>query len=261
MKVKKERVAIVTGGSYGIGKTCAVALAKSGIHVAILSRKREEGLIAVKDLNKFSSKALHIETDVSDREQVRESVSQVVTEFDGIDILVNNAGMVSPLKYFFDQSDDDWDLILKVHLYGAFYMMKEVAPIMMRKKYGRIVNISSTAAHSGSCGRANYVAAKSGIEGLTLTAAQELAEFGITVNAVRPGFTVTALTKARGYNFDALAKIIPRKRVGTVDDTARVVEFLVAEESDFITGQIISVDGGLSLSGAGIINALAPLKS
>lgn len=132
---------------------------------------------------------------------------------------------------------------------------------MMRRKYGRIVNISSTAANSGSCGRANYVAAKSGIEGITLATVKELAEFGITVNAVRPGFTVTALTEARGYDFDALAKTIPRQRVGTVEDTARVVQFLVTEESDFITGQIISVDGGLSLSGTGIIDALAPLKS
>ena len=261
MKVKTERVAIITGGSYGIGKACADALAESGIHVVILSRKREEGLLAVQDLKKFGIKALHMETDVSNTEQVKESVSRVLTEFDGIDILVNNAGIVSPLKYFFDQSDEDWDLILRVHLYGTFYMMKEVAPIMMRKKYGRIVNISSRAAYSGSCGRANYVAAKSGIEGLTLTAAKELAEFGITVNAVRPGFTVTALTEARGYDFDALAKMIPRQRVGTVEDTARVVQFLVADESDFITGQIISVDGGLSLSGAGIISALAPLKS
>ena len=261
MGVKTERVAIVTGGSYGIGKACAVALAESGIHVVILSRKREEGLLAVQDLNKFGIKALHLEMDVSNRQQVQESVSRVFAEFDGIDILVNNAGIVSPLRYFFDQSDEDWDLILKVHLYGTFYMMKEVAPIMMRKKYGRMVNISSTAAYSGSCGRANYAAAKCGIEGLTLTAAKELAEFGITVNAVRPGFTVTALTEARGYDFDALAKIIPRQRVGTVADTARVVQFLVAEESDFITGQIISVDGGLSLSGTGIINALAPLKS
>jgi len=261
MRVKTERVAIITGGSYGIGKACAVALAESGIHIVILSRKPEEGLLAVQDLNKFGIKALHIETDVSNKQQVQESVSQILTEFDGIDIFVNNAGIVSPLKYFFDQSDEDWDLILRVHLYGTFYMMKEVVPIMMRKKYGRIVNISSTAAYSGSCGRANYVAAKSGIEGLTLTAAKELAEFGITVNAVRPGFTVTALTEARGYDFDALAKMIPRRRVGTVEDTARVVQFLVADESDFITGQIISVDGGLSLSGAGIKNALAPLKS
>ena len=127
--------------------------------------------------------------------------------------------------------------------------------------YGRIVNISSTTAYSGSCGRANYAAAKCGIEGLTLTAAKELAEFGMTVNAVRPGFTVTAMTKARGYDFDALAKTISRQRVGTVEDTPRAVQFLVAGESDFITGQIISVDGGLSLSGTGIINALRPLKS
>ncbi len=260
MRVKTERVAIITGGSYGIGKACAVALAESGIHVVILSRKREEGLLAVQDLNKFHIKALHIETDVANKEQVQESVSRVLAEFDAIDILVNNAGIVSPLRYFFDQNDQDWDLILRVHLYGTFYMMKEVAPIMMRKKYGRIVNISSTAAYSGSCGRANYAAAKCGIEGLTLTAAKELGEFGITVNAVRPGFTITALTKARGYDFDALAKTIPRRRVGNVEDTARVVQFLVAEESDFITGQIISVDGGLSISRTGIIDALAPLK-
>ena len=233
-----ERVAIVTGGSYGIGKVCAATLAESGINLAILSRKREEGLRAVSDLAKFDIKTIHIETDVSDPVQIRKSVSELLSDFKRIDILINNAGIVSPLTYFFEQSDDDWDRVLRVHLFGTFYAMKAVAPIMIAQRYGRIVNISSAAAHSGSCGRANYVAAKCGIEGLTLTAAKELGEYGITVNVVRPVFTPTPLTISRGYDFDAIARTIPRQRVAKPEDTARLIQFLVAEESDFVTGQV-----------------------
>ena len=140
-------------------------------------------------------------------------------------------------------------------------MMREVAPIMIRQKWGRIVNISSGAAHSGACGRANYAASKSGIEILTITAAKELSEYGITVNVIRPGFTVTPMTAGRGYDFDALAKGIPRQRIGTPKDVVRVINFLVKEESDYITGQIISVDGGLSITGRGLINELTLLKA
>jgi 3-oxoacyl-[acyl-carrier protein] reductase len=139
-------------------------------------------------------------------------------------------------------------------------MMKQVAPIMIKQKYGRIINISSGAARSGSCGRANYGVSKSGIEMLTITAAKELGEFGITVNGIRPTFTVTPLTLGRGYDFDAIAKKIPRQRVGVPEDVARMVGFLVKEESEFITGQIIAVDGGWGLSITGLTDELAPLK-
>ncbi len=261
MEERYERVAVITGGSYGIGKVCAATLAASGMHVAIISRKKEEGLSAVLDLSQFGNRVLHIEGDVSDPELVKKAVSQIVDEFKRIDILVNNAGIVSPLRYFFEQTDEDWDRVLKVHLYGTFHMMKEVARIMIAQRHGRIVNISSGAAHSGSCGRANYVAAKCGIEGLTLTAAKELGEYGITVNVVRPGYTKTPLTIARGYDFDAIARTIPRQRVGNPEDIARLVRFLVADGSDLITGQIISVDGGWSIAGSGIIDELTPLKS
>jgi 3-oxoacyl-[acyl-carrier protein] reductase len=260
MEAKRGGVAIVTGGSDGIGKACSSALAECGIGVVILDKKREEGLKTVNELNKFGVKAIYIQTDILDKEQVRKSVAHVYNEFQRIDILVNSAGIVSPLKYFFEQTDDDWDQVIKVHLYGTYYMMKEVTPVMMRQKYGRIVNISSIDAIAGSCGRANYVAAKCGIEGLSLTAAKELGEYGITVNVVRPGYILTPLTIARGYDFDAIAKTIPRQRIGAPKDIARMINFLVNEESDFITGQIISVDGGLSISGAGIANELIPLK-
>lgn len=260
MSNNNERVAIVTGGSYGIGKTCSAILAESGINVVIMSRKREEGMQAVRDLGNFNVKVMHIPTDVSDHEQVRNSVSQVIDEFKRIDILVNNAGIISPLKFFFEQTDEDWDRVIKVHLYGTFYLMKEVTPIMIAQKYGRIVNVSSCAAYSGSCGRANYVVAKFGIEGLTLTAAKELGEYGITVNVVRPVYAKTPMTISRGYDFEAIARTIPRQRVGNPEDTARLIRFLVSEESDFITGQIISADGGWSLAGPGLKDELAPLK-
>jgi 3-oxoacyl-[acyl-carrier protein] reductase len=256
-----SRVAVVTGGSYGIGKACSAILAKSGMDVAILSRKRKEGLQAVDELRRFGTKAIHIETDVSDKEQVKKSITRVIDEFQRIDVLVNNAGIVSSVKYFFEQTDEEWDQVIKVNLYGTFYMMKEVAPIMIRQNYGRILNISSGVARSGSCGRVNYAVSKSGIEMLTITAAKELGEFGITVNVVRPTFTVTPLTIGRGYDFDAIAKKIPRQRVGIPEDVARMVDFLVKEESEFITGQIIAVDGGWGLSIAGLTDELAPLKN
>jgi len=256
-----KKVAIVTGGSYGIGKACAAALAESGMDIAILSRKRKEGLEAVDELCKFGIKALHIETDVSDKEQVKKSVVQISDEFRHVDILINNAGIISPLKLFFEQTDDDWDRVIKVNLYGAFYMMKEVVPMMMRQGYGRIVNISSGVARSGACGRANYAVSKGGMEMLTMTAAMELGEYGITVNVVRPSFTVTPMTLSRGYDFNALAKGIPRQRIGTPEDVARIVRFLVDEEADYITGQIISADGGLGICGSGLTNQLAPLKA
>jgi len=260
METKRGGGAIVTGGSGGIGKACAFALAECGMDVAILDQKREEGLKTAEELIGLGVKARYIQTDVSDREQVKRSVARVYDEFQRIDVLVNAAGIVSPLKYFFEQTDDDWDRIIRVHLYGTYYTMKEATPPMMRQKYGRIMNISSIDAFAGSCGRANYVAAKCGIEGLSLTAAKELGEYGITVNAVRPGFVVTPLTIARGYDFDAIAQTIPRQRMGTPGDIGRVIAFLAKEESDYITGQIIAVDGGLSISGSGIANELSPLK-
>lgn len=258
---KRKRVAIVTGGSYGIGKACSAVLAESGMNIVILSRKRKEGLEAADELSRFGPKAIHIETDVSDKEQVKKSVAQVSDEFRRVDILINNAGIISPIKFFFEQTDDDWDRVIKVNLYGTFYMMKEVVPMMMRQRYGRIVNISSGVARSGACGRANYAVSKGGIEMLTMTAAMELGEYGITVNVVRPSFTVTPMTVSQGFDFNALAKGIPRQRIGTPEDVARIVHFLVHEEADYITGQIISVDGGLGICGNGLINQLAPLKA
>jgi 3-oxoacyl-[acyl-carrier protein] reductase len=258
--VKTNRVAIVTGGSYGIGKACSAILAESGIDIAILSRKRKEGLEAVSGLENLGAKAIHVATDISDKDQVKKSIAQVFDEFQRIDILVNNAGIVSPVKYFFEQTDEDWDRVIKVNLYGTFYMMKEVAPIMVKQRYGRIINISSGVARSGSCGRANYAVSKIGIEMLTITAAKELGEFGITVNVIRPTFTKTPMTLGRGYDFDAIAKKIPRQRVGVPEDIARMVDFLVKEESEFITGQIIAVDGGWGLSVTGLMDELAPLK-
>jgi NAD(P)-dependent dehydrogenase (short-subunit alcohol dehydrogenase family) len=260
IKLEGRRVAIVTGGSDGIGKACSLALAESGVDVAVLDKKHEEGLKTVHEFSNLPVKVTFLQTDISQREQVRKSVARVYTEFRRIDILVNCAGIVSPLKYFFEQTDEDWDKVIKVHLYGTYYMMKEVTPVMMRQNYGRIVNISSIDAMSGSCGRANYVAAKCGIEGLSLTAAKELGEYGITVNVIRPGFVVTPLTVARGYDFEAIARTVPRQRVGATKDIARMIRFLVEEESDLITGQIISVDGGLSICGAGISGELSPLK-
>jgi 3-oxoacyl-[acyl-carrier protein] reductase len=246
------RVALVTGGSYGIGKGCAVALARSRNNIVILSRKEGEGRRTVRGLEKLGIRAVHLPTDMAVKEQIIASIRQTLEIFGRIDIVVNNAGTASPLKYFFKQTDEEWDEILKVNLYGTYYLMKEVAPVMIGQRYGRVINISSTAANTASCGRGNYVAAKAGIEGLSMTAAKELAKYRITVNVVRPGYTVTPLLKSRGYNLDKLKKEVPCQRLAAPEDVARLVSFLADEKSGLITGQVISVDGGWTLAGEGI---------
>jgi NAD(P)-dependent dehydrogenase (short-subunit alcohol dehydrogenase family) len=237
-----------------------MSFAREGAHIALCDINAEEVKKVSENIVSLGRKSLWFEVDVSNSSQVEAMVKQTAETLGRIDIVVNNAGIASPLKYFFEMTDEDWERVLKVNLYGTFNVMKKAAPIMIKQRYGRIVNISSGAAYSGSCGRSDYVASKCGIEGLTLSAAMELAQYGITVNAVRPGTTLTPLTKWRGYNFEALAKYVPRQRTGVTADIAHMVSFLVEEESDFITGQIIAVDGGSSIAGAGIIGQLAPLK-
>ena len=254
-------LAVVTGGSSGIGMACCIALGKAGYNVVILSRRAKQAQNTVDAVRQCGVSAMHLETDVADHAQIKHAVARACQQFGGVDVLVNNAGNVTPLAYFFEQSDEEWDRVLKVHLYGTFYLMKEVAPMMIQRRFGRIINISSGAARSGSCGRANYATAKLGIEGLTLTAAKELGEYGITVNVIRPGFARTPMTESRNYDFDAIAKMIPRQRIGETADTARLVVFLASKEADFITGQIISVDGGWSICGMGLAGELRPLKT
>ena len=255
-----DAVAIVTGGSSGIGAACCASLASAGFNIAILSRRPKPAESVLDSVRRRGVKAIHLETDVADHAQVKDAIDRVCQTFGAIDVLVNNAGIITPLRYFFDQSDEEWDCVVKAHLYGTFYLMKEVAPRMMARKFGRIINISSGAARSGSCGRANYAAAKVAVEGLTLTAAKELGEFGITVNVVRPGFARTPMTESRNYDFAAIARVVPRQRIGNPEDTARLVTFLAGRESDYITGQIISVDGGWSICGMGLSAELRPLK-
>lgn len=256
----KDKTAIVTGGGSGIGQEIAMTLAREGANIAVWDINAGDAKKVVQEVVSLGRKSSSFEVDVSKSSQVEAMVKKTVETFGRIDIAVNNAGVASPLKYFYEMTDEDWERVLKVNLFGTFNVMKKVAPVMIQQKYGRIINISSGAAYSGSCGRADYTASKRGIEGLSLTAAMELAEHGITVNVVRPGTTETPLTRWRGYDFAALAKKVPRQRTGQTPDIARVVSFLAEEEADFITGQIITVDGGASIAGSGIIDRLAPLK-
>ncbi len=256
----KDRVALVTGGARGIGQGIAIRFAREGAHVVVCDLNAEGVKKVSQDIETVGCRSLWFEVDVSNSSQVDKMVKNTMETFGRIDILVNNAGTASPLKYFFEQTEEEWERIIRVNLFGTYIMMKAIVPVMMKQKYGRIVNISTGVVRSGSCGRANYVASKSAIEGLTMTAAKELAEQGITVNAVRPGYVKTPLTMGRGYDFEAIAKTIPRQRIGTPEDIAQMVTLLVQDEADYVTGQVIPVEGGWTLSGAGIIDELAPLK-
>ncbi|MDE2481277.1 MAG: 3-oxoacyl-ACP reductase [bacterium] len=241
------RVAIVTGGSRGIGGAISTALAADGATVAVVGipadRERTETLRA--SLN-GSAKLVHFfEANVADYDQCAAAVQAVIAQFGQADILVNNAGITKDHTAR-KMTVDEWNAVLGVNLSGPFFMMKAVLDHMLERKYGRIVNISSVVGHMGNFGQANYAAAKSGLLGLTKTLALETARSGITVNAVAPGFTATEMVAQMPQAAIDIAKSrTPVDRLGIPSEIARVVRFLVDEHSGFITGSTYNVNGGM----------------
>jgi 3-oxoacyl-[acyl-carrier protein] reductase len=250
MSQETQRVAIVTGAGRGIGAAVARRLATDGMAVAVLDLDEQSCLGTVKEITDAGGRAVGIGTDVSKTDQVEAAVSRVASELGGPTVLVNNAGVLRD-NLLFKMSDDDWDTVLDVHLKGSFLMSRAAQKYMVEAKYGRIVNTSSSSA-LGNRGQVNYSAAKAGLQGFTKTLAIELGQFGITANAVAPGFIatdMTASTAARiGIGFEdfqkAAAANIPVRRVGTPDDIAHVISFLVSEGAGFVSGQVIYVAGG-----------------
>lgn len=244
------RVAIVTGGSRGIGGAISRALAEDGATVAVLGiapdRAQTETLRA--SLN-GSAKLVHFYlANVADYDQCAAAVQEVIADHGHVDILVNNAGITRDHTAR-KMTVDEWQAVLNVNLSGPFYMMKSVLEHMLERKYGRIVNISSVVGHMGNFGQANYAAAKAGLLGLTKTLALETARSGITVNAVAPGFTLTEMVAAMPQAAIDLAKSrTPVDRLGQPDEIARVVRFLIDESSGFITGATYDVNGGMFMS-------------
>lgn len=239
------KVAIVTGGSRGIGASIVKVFLESGAKVAVCARNSERGEKFVSSLNRSEETVKFFQVDVSSYESVENCFKEILNYFGGVDILVNNAGITLD-KLFFRMKREDWDRVLSVNLNGTFNFCKVVVPKMIRKRWGRIVNMTSVVAESGNPGQANYCASKAGIIGFTKSLAKELASRNITVNAIAPGFIETDMTREIGEKAkEDLLKSIPLNRPGSGEDIAFGTLFLCSEEGGYITGQVLNINGGM----------------
>ncbi|MFJ3970254.1 3-oxoacyl-ACP reductase FabG [Streptomyces parvus] len=250
MSTTEQRVAIVTGAARGIGAATAVRLAAEGRAVAVLDLDEAACKDTVEKITAAGGAALAVGCDVSDAGQVEAAVARVAAELGAPTILVNNAGVLRD-NLLFKMSESDWDIVMNVHLKGAFLMAKAVQAHMVEAKFGRIVSLSSSSA-LGNRGQANYSAVKAGLQGLTKTLAKELGKFGVTANAVAPGFIVTEMTAQTaervGMGFEefqaAAATQIPVQRVGRSEDVANAIAFFAGDDAGFVSGQVMYVAGG-----------------
>ena len=240
------KVALVTGGSRGIGRAVALNLAENGADVAINYAGNTAAAEEVKAaIEKLGRKAMLVQGSVADTDGVQAIVNQVVKELGRLDILINNAGITRD-GLLMRMKEADWDAVLETNLKGVFNCSKAVMRTMMKQKSGRIVNMASVVGEMGNAGQANYAAAKAGVIGFTKSLAKEVASRGITVNAVAPGFIATDMTKVLTDDQKAeMAKTIPLGRAGQPEDVANAVLFLVSDEAAYITGQVLNVDGGM----------------
>lgn len=239
------RVAFVTGGSRGIGRACALALAEAGAEVAVGGRDRTRLSQVAAEIEGLGRKGLPVSVDLTQPAQIRTAFEQVMKSFGRLDILVNNAGVTRD-GLLLRMKEGDWSEVLQTNLTAAFLCSQAALKIMLRQRYGRIVNLSSVVGLTGNAGQANYVASKAGIIGLTKTVAQEVARRNITVNAVAPGFVDTAMTRALPETARAkLLERIPMGRVGLDREIALGVRFLASDEAAYVTGQVLHINGGL----------------
>lgn len=241
-----NKVAIITGGARGIGRAIAETLASRGCDIVVADINLDMAEATAQEIAAVTGrKTLAVQVNVSDFHSANTLVERVLAEFGKVDILVNNAGLTRD-KLIMRMEESDWDTVLDVNLKGAFNCSKAVVRPMMKQRYGRIVNISSVSGQAGQTGQANYSASKAGLIGLTKALARELASRQITVNAVAPGFVLTALTQDLSAELkDAILKATPLGRMGKPEEIAYAVAFLASDEAAYITGQVLAVDGGM----------------
>ena len=241
-----EKCALITGATRGIGKQIAITLAKQGYNIALNYRKENEELENTKkEIEEIGVQVLAVKGDVANFEECENFVKQVIERFGQIDVLVNNAGITKDMLLM-RMKKEDFEQVIDTNLVGTFNVTKNVVPHMMKARSGRIINISSVVGIAGNAGQTNYSASKAGIIGFTKSLAKEIASRNILVNAVAPGFIETNMTEILKDDVkQEIAKNIPLKRMGTAQDVANVVKFLASDDSSYITGQVINVDGGM----------------
>jgi 3-oxoacyl-[acyl-carrier protein] reductase len=241
----KDRVAVVTGASRGIGRSISLALAAQGATIVAVDMDQAATDAIVAELQAAGTKALAVVGNVTVPADVERMIDAATEAFGRVDILVNNAGITRD-GLLMRMKDEDWDAVLNVNLKGAFLCTRAAFKVMSKQRYGRIINIASVVGQMGNAGQANYCASKAGLIGLTKSNARELAKRSITVNAVAPGFIATAMTDALSDKVrDELTAQIPLERLGSADDIANAVVFLASEASAYITGHVLSVNGGM----------------
>jgi len=238
-------VALVTGAAQGIGKAVALLLARNGADIVVSDINLEKAEETVQEVQTLGRKALAVKVDVAKLDDVEKMVEAILAQFGRVDILVNNAGIARD-KLILRMTEEDWDAVLNINLKGTFNCTKAVVRHMSKQKSGKIVNIASVVGEMGNAGQGNYAASKAGVIGFTKTIAREFAQRGINVNAIAPGYIETPMTDALPEKVkEELKRMIPMDRLGKPEDVAETVLFLVSDSSNYITGQVLNVNGGI----------------
>jgi 3-oxoacyl-[acyl-carrier protein] reductase len=239
------RAALVTGASQGIGRACALELAKAGAAVAVAARSQEKLNEVVQKISEDGGKAVAFAVDIGDEGQIKSAFKAALAQFGKVDILVNNAGITRD-QLVMRMKRTDWDAVLNTNLTSAYLCIQQVIGSMLKQRWGRIINITSVFGQMGQAGQANYASSKAGLIGLTMAIAREVGSRNITCNAVAPGFIDTAMTSGLSEELRQNAvKNIPLGRIGTPEDVAKAVAFLASEEASYITGHVLNVNGGM----------------
>ena len=241
-----DKVAFVTGATRGIGREIASTLAQNGYHLAINYRNKNIDLEeTIEQIKKYNVECLPVKGDISNFEDCEIMINEIIKKFEKIDVLVNNAGITKD-GLLMRMKKEDFEQVINVNLVGTFQITKQVLPYMLKQRNGRIINLSSVVGITGNAGQTNYSASKAGIIGFTKSLAKEVASRNILVNAVAPGFIETQMTGVLKDDIkEQISKTIPLRRMGKTQDVANVVKFLASEDSSYITGQVIQVDGGM----------------